>query len=353
MLQIRHMEAIRPSFYQFTLPELQELFVKNNLPPTGPALLFNWHYKKRQTTPCETDLAKISRSFTSTTFDFSLPEIDTVHESEDKTVKFLFKLNDGLKIESVLIPFNHKYTICLSSQVGCAMKCSFCFTGTQGLKRHLTTQEIIGQFLMAQNWLSKNRPDDDKILNIVFMGQGEPLHNFDAVKKACEIFLSRNGLCLAPHKITISTAGYLPGLARWKEELPKVNIAISLHSTIKEKRDKLIPINQRYPLEDVIRFAEAIPEGRTRFVTYEYLLIKEFNDSPEDAHATGKFLAGRNAYVSLIPFNPFPGAQYQRPEMTEVRAFKAVLDSYQIPTLIRKTKGDQILAACGQLNTKE
>lgn len=341
------------SFYQYTLEELQELFKTHDLPPTGPALLFNWHYKKRMKEPCTIDLAKVSRSFVAENLDFTLPEVDLVHESQDKTVKFLFKLSDGLKVESVLIPFNGKYTICISSQVGCAMKCSFCFTGTQGLKRNLATEEIIGQFVEAQRWLTKNRPDDDRILNIVFMGQGEPLHNFDNVKKACEIFLNRNGLCLAPHKITISTAGYLPGLERWKAEMPKVNIAVSLHSVIKEKRDKLIPINQRYPIEDVARFAEAIPEGRTRFVTYEYLLIKDFNDSLEDAHATGKFLEGKNAYISLIPFNPFPGTEYKRPPMNEVEDFKAILDSYKIPTLIRKTKGDEILAACGQLNTKE
>lgn len=340
------------SFYRYDLPELQELFREQGLPATGPALLFNWHYKKKRFNPCITDLAKVSRDFISSHFDFTLPEVELVQESQDKTVKFLMKLRDGLSVETVLIPFNNKYTICISSQVGCAMKCSFCYTGTQGLKRNLQTEEIIGQFLKAQNWLTSNRPQDDRILNIVFMGQGEPLHNFDAVKKACEIFLNRHGLCLAPHKITISTAGYLPGLMRWKEEMPKVNIAVSLHSTIKEKRDHLIPINQRYPLEDVVKFAEAIPEGRTRFVTYEYLLIKDFNDSVDDAHATGKFLTGKNAYVSLIPFNPFPGTEYQRPSMNEVEAFKLILDSYKVPTLVRKTKGDEILAACGQLNSK-
>ncbi len=352
MIQNGLMQSKRPSFYQFTLKELQDLFAAHSLPPSGPALLFNWHYKKRMSEACETALAKISRAFILDHLDFQLPEIDTIQESPDKTVKFLIRLHDQLKVECVLIPFNQKYTICLSSQVGCAMNCSFCFTGTQGLKRHLTTEEITGQFLVAQKWLTKNRPQDDKILNIVFMGQGEPLHNFDAVKKACEIFLSKNGLCLAPHKITISTAGYLPGLERWKNEMPKVNIAVSLHSTIKEKRDKLIPINKRYPIEDVVAFAETIPEGRTRFVTYEYLLIKGFNDSPEDAHATGKFLKDKNAYVSLIPFNPFPGTQYQRPHIQEVESFKSIMDSYKVPTLIRKTKGDEILAACGQLNTK-
>jgi 23S rRNA (adenine2503-C2)-methyltransferase len=345
--------TVKTSFYRYTLPELQNLFDSEGLPTSGPSLLYNWHHKKKMTEPCVDDLAKVSREYVEKNFDFYLPEVDLLQESQDKTVKFLFKLKDGQKVESVLIPFNGKYTICLSSQVGCAMKCSFCYTGTQGLKRNLETEEIIGQFISAQKWLTANRPEDDKILNIVFMGQGEPLHNFDSVKKACEIFLTNKGLCLAPHKITISTAGYLPGLERWKNELPDVNIAVSLHSTIKEKRDKLIPINQRYPIEDVVKFAQDIPKGRNRFVTYEYLLIKDFNDSEMDAHETGKFLEGKNAYVSLIPFNPFPGTEYKRPPMNEVEEFKAILDTYKIPTLIRKTKGDEILAACGQLNSKK
>lgn len=343
---------IKSSFYQHSLSDLQALFAAHDLAPSGPGLLFNWHYKKRKADPCLTDLAKKSIDFVQKNLSFELPQIDHFQESSDKTVKFLFQLNDGLKIETVLIPFHGKYTICLSSQVGCAMKCSFCHTGLQGLSRQLRTDEIIGQFVQAQNWLTQNRPADDKILNIVFMGQGEPLHNFDAVKKACEIFLSQHGLSVADHKITVSTAGYLPGLERWKEEMPKVNIALSLHSPIKEKRDELIPINKRYPLEDVLTFVQAIPEGKNRFVTYEYLLIEDFNDSDEDAHLTGQLLLGKKAYVSLIPFNPFPGSDYKKPTLEKVARFKVILDSYKIPTLIRATKGDEILAACGQLNSK-
>lgn len=343
---------MKTSFYQYSLPELQELFLKNRLPASGPGLLFNWHYKKRKTEACHIDLAKKSIAFIAENLEFTLPTIDTLQESNDKTVKFLFKLQDGFKVETVLIPFNNKYTICLSSQVGCAMKCSFCHTGIQGLARNLKTEEIIGQFTESQKWLSKHRPDDDKILNIVFMGQGEPLHNFDAVKTACEIFLSQHGLSVADQKITISTAGYLPGLERWKNEMPDVNIALSLHSPFKEKRDKLIPINKRYPLEEVLTYVQAIPKGKNRFVTYEYLLIQDFNDSDEDAHLTGKLLEGKNAYVSLIPFNPFPGTDYKRPDLKKVEHFKTILDSYKIPTLIRATKGDEILAACGQLNSK-
>lgn len=340
------------SFYQYSFTELKELCRANDLPPASASLLYNWYYKKNQRKPCEHhNLGQKTESYIGKSLNFILPDIDLVQESQDKTVKFLFKLSDGLKVETVLIPFQNKYTICLSSQVGCAMNCSFCFTGEQGFSRHLVAEEIVGQFLEAQRWLTENRPDDDRILNIVYMGQGEPLHNFTAVKKSVEIFLSQHGLSLAGHKITISTAGYLPGLERWKKEMPDVNIALSLHSPFTEKRNHLIPINRRFPLEQVLQFVDAIPEGKKRFVTYEYLLIKGFNDSVADARATGALLQGKKAYINLIPFNPFPGSKYERPDFRQVIEFKAVLDEFKIPTLIRTAKGDEILAACGQLNT--
>jgi len=235
------------------------------------------------------------------------------------------------------------------------MNCSFCFTGTQGLKRNLTTEEIIGQFIVAANWLKENRSIDQNqrpLKNIVFMGQGEPLHNFDHVKKACEIFLEENGICLGIQKITVSTSGYLPGLNRWLEEMPKVNLALSLHSVFDEKRNQLIPINQRYPLDEVLKTIQAVPLGRKQYVIYEYLLAHEFNDSDEDAHATGMKLKGTQAIINLIPFNPFPGSKFQRPSNDRIEKFQKIIDSYKIPALIRGTKGDDILAACGQLNTK-
>ena len=292
-------------------------------------------------------------AFIQNTFDFSLPEIDTIYESKnDRTVKFVFKLKDNHKIETVLIPFDNKYSICLSSQVGCAMNCSFCFTGIQGLKRNLSTHEIVGQFLQGWRWLAANRPGEERILNIVFMGQGEPLHNFDAVKKACEIFLSQYGTSIGVQKITISTAGYIPGLKRWRQEIPGVNLALSLHSPFEEKRNELIPINKKYPLDEVLEYIEKIPLNKKQFITYEYILIKDFSDSPEDAEKLGALLAGKTAYINLIPFNSYPGSHYQRPDLDKIEQFKAVLDTFKIPTLIRGAKGDDILAACGQLNSK-
>ena len=324
---------------------------QNALNQSAAAILFNWHYKKKQNAQCCEKIAKGSLAFLQDNFDFSLPEIDTVHESQDRTVKFLFKLHDKHKIETVLIPFHNKYSICLSSQVGCAMECSFCFTGTQGLKRNLATSEIVGQFLVAWRWLATNRPGEERILNIVFMGQGEPLHNFDAVKKACEIFLSQHGTSIGVQKITVSTAGYIPGLKRWHQEMPRVNLALSLHSPFADKRNTLIPINKKYPLEEVLTYIDKLPLQKKQFITYEYLLIKDFNDSPDDAEKLGTILAGKSAYINLIPFNAFPGSHYKRPNLDKIEKFKEILDTFKIPTLIRSAKGDDVLAACGQLNS--
>lgn len=344
---------MKQSFYDINYSDLEKVINKNNLNPSAASVLFNWHYKKKENTQCHDNIAKSTLAFIENNFDFSLPEIDTVHEStNDRTVKFLFKLKDNHKIETVLIPFHNKYSICLSSQVGCAMNCSFCFTGEQGLKRNLATSEIVGQFLQAWRWLATNRPGEERILNIVFMGQGEPLHNFDAVKKACEIFLSQHGTSIGVQKITISTAGYIPGLKRWSQEIPGVNLALSLHSPFEEKRNELIPINKKYPLDEVLTVIDEIPLNKKQFITYEYILIKDFNDSPDDAKKLGSILAGKSAYINLIPFNSFPGSHYQRPELDKIEKFKEVLDTFKIPTLIRSAKGDDVLAACGQLNSK-
>ena len=342
---------IKKSFYELNYNDLVQVMDLQSFNKSAANLLFNWHYKKKQNIECITDLAKETRSFLDQNYSFDLPEIDYVHESRDKTVKFLFKLKDDLQVETVLIPFKNRYSICLSSQVGCAMKCSFCSTGTQGFKRNLTTDEIVGQYLEVYRWLDLNRPGDGKILNIVFMGQGEPLHNFDAVKKACEIFIDQAGSSVATQKITVSTSGYLPGLKRWLNEMPRVNIALSLHSPIKSKRDELIPINKNYPLQEVLSFIDDIPLRKKQFVIYEYLLIDGLNDTEEDAHETAKLLLGKEAHINLIPFNPFPGAKYKRPSEERLMQFKLVLDTYHIPVLIRTTKGDDVLAACGQLKT--
>lgn len=343
---------MQASFYQYSFEDLKQYLVGRGCKADQARLLFNWHYKKNRKIVCEIfGLSSKTKDTVYSELSFQLPEIDQVQVSEDRTVKFLFSFEDGKKVETVLIPFNQKYTVCLSSQVGCAMNCAFCYTGTQGLTRSLKTEEIIGQFLAAQTWLTENRPNDDRILNVVFMGQGEPLHNFDSVKTAVEILISQHGLSLADHKITISTSGYLPGLLRWQNEMPSVNIALSLHSPIDEKRSQLIPINKKFPLKEVIPLIEQFPQGKKRFVTYEYLLIHDFNDSEEDALKTAELLVGTKAFVNLIPFNPFPGTKWQRPTKERVQKFFSIIESHKIPVTLRTTKGDQILAACGQLKS--
>ncbi|MBY0386207.1 23S rRNA (adenine(2503)-C(2))-methyltransferase RlmN [bacterium] len=345
---------MRASFFSLSYSDLSQELKEQHLPEEGARQLFNWYYKKGKDSPCVLhNLSSRTERWLNEKIDFELPTISQIQNAEDKTVKFNFRLKDEFEVESVLIPFQNKYTVCLSSQVGCAMKCSFCFTGEQGFSRHLKTEEIVGQFMQIQKWLSRNRPEDDRILNIVFMGQGEPLHNFDAVKKACEIFLSQHGLSIACHKITVSTAGYLPGILRWEKEMPNVNIALSLHSVVDEKRNQLIPLNKAYPLSQIFPIIDKIPKDKKRFVTYEYLVLDGYNDSEEEIHLVGNLLKDKKAFINLIPFNPYPGARYKRPADDRVLHIRQVLESYRIPTTIRSTKGERILAACGQLNSAQ
>ncbi len=350
------MESSKKSFYQLTRLELTEEFIRNDINPKAASLVFGHHYKEKNSSPCKHhNLSKKAQSYLEENYSLDLPSIHTVHQSEDRTVKFLVEFKDSKKVEAVLIPFMNKYTLCLSTQVGCAMNCSFCFTGTQGLTRHLETSEIIAQYLLAWNWLNENRPHEKKsrpLKNIVFMGQGEPLHNFDSVKKSCEILLDQHGASLGAQKITVSTAGYLPGLKRWNEEMPGVNLALSLHSVVDEKRNKLIPINQKFSLKEVMDYIKTIPLARKQYIIFEYLLIKDFNDSVEDAILCAEYLKEVQAIVNIIPFNPFPGAIYEKPSTEAVINFQKKIEEYKIPALIRTTMGEDILAACGQLNTK-
>lgn len=348
------MTKMRSSFYDLTFEDLQQSLIQNGLNPKASTLLYKHYYKFKKRDICDHhNLSPKIKDFLNQNYSFDLPLIKTVHESEEKTVKFLMQLHDGEQIETVIIPFQNKYTICLSSQVGCRMNCSFCFTGTQGLTRHLNTSEIVGQFIEAWNWLSENRPNDDQIKNIVFMGQGEPLHNFDAVKKSCQIFLDQHGTSIGLQKITISTAGYMPGLKRWNDEMPGVNLALSLHSADSKKRQELIPIDKKYPLQEILDYIRTIPLARKQYIIFEYLLIDQFNDSPEDAREVAKVILELNPIVNIIPFNPFPGSKYQRPTLESIVAFQKEISLFKIPAIIRGTKGDSILAACGQLNSEK
>lgn len=284
-------------------------------------------------------------------FDFRLPEIAEVYESSDGTVKFQVQFADGLSTETVLIPFHKRFTVCLSTQVGCAMKCSFCYTGTQGLKRNLRAGEIVGQFLVARSWLFER---NQKALSpaIVFMGQGEPLQNAEEVLRAITILNQRDTIGVGHRQMTLSTVGFLPGITRLKE-FPRINIALSLHSPFQEERSRLIPVNEKYPLSEVLTALDELPLLPRQFITYEYLMIKDFNVSESHANGLQELLGHRRAIVNLIPFNPFPGSELERPEDSQIEAFKEMLVARRLRVMVRTTKGADILAACGLLKVNK
>lgn len=280
-------------------------------------------------------------------FNFELPAINSFHQAPDGTIKFLIGFPDGMEVETVLIPFFKRFTVCLSTQVGCGMNCSFCYTGTQGLKRNLTAGEIVGQYLVARNWLLKEKPSALKP-SIVFMGQGEPLHNLGEVKKAVDIFVDTKLVGIGHRQMTLSTVGYLPALEELKN-FPRINIALSLHSPFEDERNKLIPINQKYSLDEVLKALDQLPLLPRQFINYEYLLIKNFNMSEAHIEKLSELLGKRRAILNLIPFNPFPGANWERPSEEEIESFKSRLVQKKLRVMVRTTKGSDILAACGQL----
>ncbi len=290
-------------------------------------------------------MKKVNENFT-----FLLPEISRTQEASDDTIKFQMKMSDGLEVETVLIPFHKRFTVCLSTQVGCGMNCSFCYTGTMGLARHLTAGEIVGQYLVARAHLRKKYPDS---LNpsIVFMGQGEPLHNAPEVKKAIEILNHHHMADVSVRQMTLSTVGYLPGMQALKD-FPRVNLALSLHSPFDEERNQLIPVNQKYPLKDVLAVFDDIPLLPRQFITFEYLLIKNFNMTEGHADELTRLLKNRKAIVNLIPMNPFPGSKWERPDENEIENFRKLLVARKLRVMLRTTKGDDILAACGQLKVE-
>ncbi len=279
----------------------------------------------------------------------SFPEIIRTQRSSDGTVKILFEFQDRSRIESVIMPFHRRDTVCLSTQVGCAMGCTFCRTGSGGFFRHLTGQEIAAQYMICYQWIIDDRKKANiPKPNIVFMGEGEGLHNFEALKSACEIFLNREGVYLGPRQITLSSAGYLPGLQRMNE-LPPINFALSLHSAFHEKRLQLIPLERKYPLEDIIPVLQKLPLKKNQFINLEYLLIKGFNDRSEDADELFKLTTRLRAIVNIIPLNRIEGSRWEAPDEKTVSDFKAMLVARDVRTMVRISRGQDIDAACGQL----
>lgn len=278
------------------------------------------------------------------------PEVIVDQLSEDGTRKWVLKLYDGNCIETVFIPDDERGTLCISSQVGCALDCSFCSTARQGFSRNLSSSEIVAQIWLATRLLEKELKPGRKVTNVVFMGMGEPLLNFENVVRSIDLFLDDNAYGLSKRRVTVSTAGVLPAIDRLSKR-HDVQLAISLHAVRDEQRDDLVPINKKYPLKELIdtchRFmADRSPRSR---LTIEYVLLDGVNDSDQDAHDLIKLLKELPVMVNLIPFNPFEGAGYKTSSGNKVRRFQQILVKGDIITVVRRTRGEDIDAACGQL----
>lgn len=296
-----------------------------------------------------TDLGKDLRGKLMDLAELRLPRILSEQTSRDGTVKWLIGLPGGNAVETVFIPEPGRGTLCVSSQVGCALNCTFCSTGAQGFARNLTTAEIIGQVWLAAHALGHQRNGERRITNVVMMGMGEPLLNFDAVVPALRLMRSDLGFGLASRRVTVSTAGLVPGIERLRGAVD-VALAVSLHAPRDELRTEIVPLNRKYPIDVLMNACRAYLEGqRKRSVTFEYTLLDGVNDSPEDARALVKLLRTLPSKLNLIPFNPFPGTRYRCSPPERIEAFQRIVRDGGLIATVRRTRGDDIDAACGQL----
>jgi 23S rRNA (adenine2503-C2)-methyltransferase len=300
-----------------------------------------------------TDLGKPVREQLSQLMMVTRPTITSRQKSQDGTIKWLLRFADGNEAETVYIPDDDRGTLCVSSQVGCTLTCTFCHTGTQRLVRNLTVSEITGQVLIAMDELGEwpATHDGRRLTNIVMMGMGEPLFNYDHVSKALNIIMSGEGIGLSKRRITLSTSGIVPEIARTGAELG-VNLAISLHATNDALRDVLVPINRKYPLKDLIKACRDYPGlSNARRITWEYVMLDGVNDTDEDAHALLKLIRGIPSKINLIPFNPWPGSDYKRSTDDRIAHFASIVMKAGYASPVRTPRGEDILAACGQLKT--
>ncbi|ANJ68396.1 23S rRNA (adenine(2503)-C(2))-methyltransferase [Halothiobacillus diazotrophicus] len=335
-----------------TPQQLRAWFTELGEKPFRATQVLKWVHQRRVSDFDEmTDLAKSLRDKLKDLACVRAPGVRLDQVSSDGTRKFLLELDGGGSVEMVYIPEDDRATLCISSQVGCSLACTFCSTGRQGFNRNLTTAEIVGQLWLAERLIDRSVNHNRAISNIVFMGMGEPLLNFEAVINAATLMLDDNAYGLSRRRVTISTSGIVPAIDRLRERLP-VSLAISLHAPDDPLRDVLVPINQKYPIAELMaacdRYAEVVPHGA---IIYEYVMLEGVNDEPEHAQTLIRLLGPRkNAVkVNLIPFNPFPDSGYRRSSRNRIERFRALLKGAGINTVPRKTRGDDIDAACGQL----
>jgi 23S rRNA (adenine2503-C2)-methyltransferase len=318
--------------------------------------LWHWIYNRGVTDfSAMTDIAKAQRPWLADRFAISRPDVVTAQVSSDGTRKWLLRTGDGNEFEMVFIPDADRGTLCVSSQVGCTLNCRFCHTGTMRLVRNLEPSEIVGQVMLARDALGEwpSQPEGRMLTNIVMMGMGEPLYNFDNVRDALKVVMDGDGLGLSRRRITLSTSGVVPMMERAGEEIG-VNLAVSLHAVTKEVRDEIVPLNRKYGIEELLSACAAYPgANNARRITFEYVMLKDKNDSDGDARELVRLIRKYKlpAKVNLIPFNPWPGAPYECSDPERIRAFSNIVFESGISAPVRTPRGRDIDAACGQLKT--
>jgi len=335
-------------------PELVKILIKHNLPKFRASQLWNWIYRSGVSNFNQmSNISKDLQRNLSEIFFISRPLITSSQISDDGTIKWLLKLNDGNEIETVWIPDNKRGTLCISSQVGCTLTCKFCHTGTQRLVRNLTSAEIVGQVMLAMDELNDwpSASENRYLTSIVLMGMGEPLYNYENVKTALEIIMDHAGISLSRRRITLSTSGIIPEIDKCGKDLG-VNLAISLHATDDKLRDQLVPINKKYNIKqllDAVRSYATISNARR--VTWEYVMLKGVNDSIKDAKNLVNLIKGIPSKINLIPFNKWPCSPYECSGKTEINNFSKIIMKAGYASPIRTPRGRDVMAACGQLRS--
>ena len=339
-------DACRLDLAELERPALEVALVERGHQRFHARQIFQWLYRRGITDPAAmTDLSRDLRAALANGCTLSTPEVVHREKSIDGTEKFLLRLDDSRTIEAVFIPDTPSMTFCISTQVGCAMACAFCLTGKMGLVRNLTAGEIVGQVRVLADALQMRGAR----FNIVLMGMGEPLHNYDETMKALRILADEHGFAMSPRRITLSTVGLLPALEKLAREPVMPNLAISLHAPTDAQRGELVPINRKYGVSDIIEACKRFPLKRRNRITFEYVLLAGINDRPEDARRLAKLLAGVKSKVNLIPLNVAAGIPFDRPSDQAVDRFAQILADRHLTVSVRKSRGRDIRAACGQL----
>ena len=326
--------------------ELETLAESLSVPRYRGRQIASWIYAKGAADiAAMSDLPKEFRQRLAEQAEVALPEVERRTPSQDGSEKLVLRLGDGARIQAVLMPDEDRLTLCVSTQVGCGFGCAFCFTGTMGVERNLTAGEIVGQVMTARAGL----PAGSRLTHIVYMGMGEPLANYAATVKSIRILTDPRGLALAPRRITVSTVGLVSGIERLAKENLRVNLAISLHATSNEIRDRIMPVNKGFAIEELLQACRRFPVAFRQRITFEYVLLEGINDGAEDARRLVRLLKGIRAKINLIPFNDWEGSGFQRPPLQRILGFQAILLEHGVRATVRWSKGEDIGAACGQL----